>query len=233
MGRQLTTSIKEYGVLGGLVDTFNPAGKVLEHGWLASEAYDSGNEYAVGEHAFRASLWGVQTILTAFGAYKTGASGLDVLGRMGSSPSAAVELAGHIGADSAGARPAPFNPTGGKNNCVNGVCAFLESVREGSLNLDAAMEPVRANGGLIRVALNQIRNRVGVQFGDPQLNTLMTGRKKQFFVVFRGSGATMSDHVLVGISKNGRAVIYDPQSAGRFMTPADFGPFTAYPLIFE
>ncbi|RKH12949.1 hypothetical protein D7V97_07115 [Corallococcus sp. CA053C] len=76
LGQQLTTSIKEYGVVGGLVDTFNPAGKMLEHGWLASEAYDSGNSYAVGEHAFHASIAGVKTILAAAGVYRTGAGAL-------------------------------------------------------------------------------------------------------------------------------------------------------------
>ncbi|RYZ17654.1 MAG: hypothetical protein EOO70_01300, partial [Myxococcaceae bacterium] len=233
LGRQLKASVKDYGVLGGLVDTFNPAGKVLEHGWLASEAFDAGNSYAGGEHSLYAAAWGIQTILMAAGMYKTGASTVDAMGRVGASGTALTEMAGHIGADASAGRKAPFNPTGGKNNCVNGVCAFLESVRDGTLNLDAALEPVRANGGIIRVALNQIRNRVGVRWGVPQLNTLKTGRGTQFFVVFEGSNATTSGHVLIGITRNGRSMLYDPQRAQRFIPPSDFGPFTAYPLIFE
>ncbi|WP_158619471.1 polymorphic toxin type 17 domain-containing protein [Corallococcus sp. AB011P] len=87
---QLRASTKEHGVLGGLVDTFNPAGKAMEEGWLASAAYDSGDSYAAGAHGFYASVYAVQTILLASGSAKGGAGG----GRGLGAASIEVELAG-------------------------------------------------------------------------------------------------------------------------------------------
>lgn len=203
------------------VNLFNPVYHSLTSGYMAWEAYQKGDYEGVGYHALNSGLSVAGAVMGAAGAARTVSSVV------------AAKGVGHVGSGTAGARVAPFNPTGGRTNCVNGVCSYLESVRDGSLNLDAAMAPVQSNGGSIRAALGQIQSRVGVQFGQPQLNTLLTGRSEQFFVVFRGTSATLSDHVLVGISRNGRSMLYDPQSGQRFMTPADFGSFTAYPLIFR
>ncbi|MGE6763456.1 RHS repeat-associated core domain-containing protein [Corallococcus interemptor] len=233
MGSQLGSSVKEYGVLGGLVDTFNPAGKALEHGWLASEAYDKGKSYAVGEHSFHATVAAVQTVMMASGLRKTGVNVKDLMTSINRARAAAMGAATEIGASGGAPRQAPFNPTGLKDNCVNGVCAYLESVRDGTLNLDAAHEPVRTNGGVINRVLSQIRNRVGLKWGSGQYNEMKTARSEQFFIVFRGSSRTISDHVAVGIVRNGRAMIYDPQSSQRFLNLSEFGPFTAYPIIFE
>ena len=124
---------------------------------------------------------------------------------------------------------APFNPTGSMKNCVNGVCAFLNSVNSGSLKTASA--DVAENLGSIRTALSQVEAQTGSQVGRAgQWNALRTGFDRQFFLVFRGSNVAVSDHVAVGIVNNGRSLIYDPQTGERFWNLADFGSFTAYPV---
>ena len=116
---------------------------------------------------------------------------------------------------------------------MNGVCAFLSSVRDRTLNLGEAMKGVSWNGGSIRNVLSQVRTRTGARISRTfQTNTLNTARNEQFFVVFRGSNPAKSDHVLIGITKNGKSRLYDPQSGQRWANPKDFGNFTAWPLIF-
>jgi RHS repeat-associated protein len=152
-------------------------------------------------------------------------SGLWLLGAKGGA--AAREVAGA----GSSVLKAPFNPTGSMTNCVNGVCAFLNSVRTGTFRTAGA--DVAENLGSIRTVLTQVEGQTGAQIARAgQWNVLQTGHNRQFFVVFRGSSAAASDHVAVGIVNNGRSLIYDPQTGQRFWNLADFGSFTAYPVKF-
>jgi len=98
--------------------------------------------------------------------------------------------------------------------------------------LQTAATQVAHNGGRIAVALEQLSAQTGARFGMRQFNTLATGRAQQLFAVFPGSNPKMASHVLVGIVTNGKKMLYDPQTGARVTTLADFGNFTAYPLIF-
>lgn len=57
----------DYGTVGALTDTLNPAGRVMEHGWMVGQAYEAGDQQAVGRHVFQASIAAVQTVLLAAG----------------------------------------------------------------------------------------------------------------------------------------------------------------------
>jgi hypothetical protein len=138
-----------------------------------------------------------------------------------------VEIAG---AGTGSGRLAPFNPSGSMTNCVNGVCSFLNSVKNG--RLVTATADVAENLGSVRTVLRQVGAETDARIGTGQFNQLVTGRARQFFVVFRGSSASMSDHVAVGIVNNGRPLIYDPQIGRTFYNLAEFGTFTAYPVAF-
>ena len=144
---------------------------------------------------------------------------------------AAKEAAGEIGSAAVARAGTPFNPSGAMTNCVNGVCAFLKSVKNGTLS--RATADVAKNGGSIQKALSQIAQQTGAKIGAvPQFNALKTAKAEQFFIVFKGSNPKVSDHVAVGIVKNGRSLIYDAQTGQRFWNLADFGSFTAYPVAF-
>jgi hypothetical protein len=95
-----------------------------------------------------------------------------------------------------------------------------------------AGEHSAANFGSIAVARGQIAAQTGVRIGSGQLNELATANARQFFIVFRGTSATQSDHAAIGIVNAGRRLIYDPQSGQRFTNLADFGSFTAWPVKF-
>lgn len=115
-------------------------------------------------------------------------------------------------------------------NCVNGVCAFLNSVKNGSL--ETASADVAENFGSIRTANSQIAAQTGVRFGLPQQNTLLTGNARQFYVVYPGSSPTTASHVMIGINNGGKAMLYDPQIGAKIFNPGSFGPFIAFPIAF-
>jgi hypothetical protein len=126
---------------------------------------------------------------------------------------------------------APFNPSGSKTNCVNGVCAFLKSVKE--RRLVTANANVAMNGGSIARANAQIVQATGVRMSPNfQVNTLNTARDRQLFVVYPGSSARSADHVLVGLNNRGKTMLYDPQTGQKFTDLNSFGPFVAYPVAF-
>ncbi len=147
-------------------------------------------------------------------------------------------IEGHIGAGSFGPKggKAPWNPSPRWGNCVNTVCAFLDSVQAKTLKVEEALKDVAWNGGKIDNALTHIRSRVSAKTGRAQFKTLQTAKDEQFFVVFAGSNPNISDHVLVGITKKQKdgsfkSVLYDPQSHVTH-APDSFGSFMAYPLMF-
>jgi RHS repeat-associated protein len=134
------------------------------------------------------------------------------------------------GAGFVGEKIPPFNPSNGRLNCLNGVCAFFNSVKEGELV--TASEDVAWNGGSIELANNQIEDAVdGIMLGDPQSNTLNTARERQFFIVYPGSSAQFARHVMVGINNGGKLLLYDPQTGARFWDLAAFGRFVSFPVI--
>ena len=141
-----------------------------------------------------------------------------------------------VGASGSG-RTSPYNPTGGKINCVDGVCAFLNSVKTGRVQTAVPDAFVIDNGGKIQVALDQIEQKTGVYFGKraAQFGELTTARERQFFVVFEGVSTVDSNHVAIGIFNNSKMRIYDPQSGEKFNNISDFrsGKFTAYPLLLQ
>lgn len=145
---------------------------------------------------------------------------------------ALLQLGGQIG-NAASRIGTPFNPLGraAGPNCVNAVCAFLNSVTERTLV--RATDAIQWNGGLINNALNQIRGHVpGLRTGAIQsIGQMATANSRQFFIVFRGGSSTTSDHVLIGIVNNGVRMLYDPQSGQRFYDLAAFGPFRAIPVL--
>jgi hypothetical protein len=130
-----------------------------------------------------------------------------------------------------------FNPTGGKVNCVDSVCAFLNTIKTKSLHTAIPDSLVPDNGGRIHVVLDQIAEKTGVYFGKRpvQVNDLKTARDRQFFVVFDGTSATNSSHVAIGIANKGHKTIFDPQSGVTHKDLSKFGSgkFVAYPLLLE
>jgi RHS repeat-associated protein len=154
---------------------------------------------------------------------------------LGGSPGGAAErelVESVEGAEISGARgasTAPWNPDGSRTGCVNGVCGFLNSVKDGTYRAPPTYLP--ANGGSIAKANGQIAEETGVQVGlIPQTGALRSGYSRQFFIVYRGTNVRFSDHVAIGIVNNGRSLICDPQTGQRFWNTADFGSFTAYPV---
>jgi hypothetical protein len=127
-------------------------------------------------------------------------------------------------------RVAPFNPSGSLSNCVNGVCAFLNSVKNGSL--ETASADVAWNGGSIARANAQILDATGARMGAMQSGTLNTARARQFFVVYPGTSARTAEHVLVGINNGGKSMLYDPQIGAKIFDVRSFGPFVAFPVAF-
>jgi hypothetical protein len=115
-------------------------------------------------------------------------------------------------------------------NCVNGVCAFLNSVGSGSL--ETASADVAWNGGSIARANGQILEATGVRMGQMQAGTLETARARQFFVVYPGTSAQTADHVLIGINNGGRTMLYDPQIGAKIFDVGSYGPFVAFPVAF-
>ncbi|NUQ48584.1 MAG: hypothetical protein HUU27_01495 [Phycisphaerae bacterium] len=135
-----------------------------------------------------------------------------------------------VGATPAAGRSAPFNPSNSRTNCVNGVCAFIESVQSGTLV--TADANVAKNLGSIATVNNQIAARTGVRIGSPQQSTLETARKTQFFLVYPGRSQTEANHIMIGIGRReGGARLYDPQSGAKFADSNNFGPFVAFPII--
>jgi hypothetical protein len=141
----------------------------------------------------------------------------------------AVRGAGHIGSATGKILKAPFNPTKSKRNCVQTVIAFLKSVKTGTLV--RATEDVADNMGEIKRANRMIENAVGVLISDaPADSVLHSAKTKQFFVVYKGSNAQVSDHVLIGIKNGNKTMLYDPQTGERFYgnLRETFGRFMAY-----
>jgi hypothetical protein len=132
-----------------------------------------------------------------------------------------------------------FNPLGGKDNCVNSVCAFLNTIE--TKKLHTAGINVAENRGSVPAVLNQIEELTGVTIGrrvSAQFSTLNTKRDRQFFIVFQGPDFEVSNHVAVGIVNKGNKTIFDPQTGQTFKNLSDWntagsGSFTAFPLIFK
>lgn len=139
--------------------------------------------------------------------------------------------AGEISGGSGSGLKAPFNPSGSMTNCVNGVCAFLNSVKNGGLVTASA--DVAANSGSIARANSQIAAATGVRISPIfQQSTLNTARARQFFVVYPGRSASAARHVLVGINNGGKTMLYDPQVGTKIFDVSSYGPFVAFPLAF-
>jgi hypothetical protein len=153
--------------------------------------------------------------------------GLKVLPLGSGAEAAATEAAEEVAGASAG-KPTPFNPSGSKVNCVGGVCAFLNSVKEG--RLVQASPNVAWNGGKTAVANQQIRAATGLSMGEAQSNTLRTTLDRQFFVVYPKGNPNMATHVMIGINNGGKQILYDPQTGARLFNPLMFPPFLAYPV---
>jgi hypothetical protein len=152
-------------------------------------------------------------------------------GIVGVGAGAGAVAAGEEIAGTGVSRLAPFNPSGSMTNCVNGVCAFLNSVKNGQLVTAGA--DVAENLGSMRIANEQIAAQTGVRFSlNPQQSTLLSGYDRQFFVVYPGSSPNIATHVLVGIRLGGRALLYDPQTGARIPDVAGFGPFISFPIAF-
>lgn len=130
-----------------------------------------------------------------------------------------------------------FNPTSGKINCVDGVCAFLNTIKTKELHTAIPDSQVSSNGGRIHVALDEIAEKTGVYFGKRnfQFNTLETARERQFFVIFDGASSVDSSHVAIGIVNRGNRTIFDPQSGETFKDFSKFGSgrFVSYPLLLD
>jgi Putative Ig domain len=130
-----------------------------------------------------------------------------------------------------------FNPTSGKINCVDGVCAFLNTIKTKELHTAIPDSQVSSNGGRIHVALDEIAEKTGVYFGKRnfQFNTLETARERQFFVIFDGASSVDSSHVAIGIVNRGNRTIFDPQSGETFKDFSKFGSgrFISYPLLLD
>ncbi len=152
-----------------------------------------------------------------------------VSGGVGAGATAAAGATEEIAGTNVG-RAAPFNPSGSMTNCVNGVCAFLNSVKNG--RLETASADVALNLGRITTANNQIAAQTGVRFGQFQQSTLLTGYARQFYVVYPGSSTTFATHVMIGINNGGKMMLYDPQIGARIFNPKSFGPFVAFPVAF-
>ncbi|MDC0679133.1 hypothetical protein [Sorangium atrum] len=103
---------------------------------------------------------------------------------------------------------------------------------EHAANTRQAGAYVAENLGSIMTANRQIAAQTGARFGSGQWNQLLTGHSTQFFVVYRRSSATTSNHVVIGIVNQGKSLIFDPQTGQRFWNLRDFGSFTAYPVKF-
>jgi len=144
-----------------------------------------------------------------------------------------VSGVGHIGASRKGGFSL-FNQTPSRVNCVNSVCAFLNTIKTGKLH--TASPNVAYNGGKIREALNQIAKQTGLRVAQSprqmQSGTLNTGKQRQFFIVFQGSNSKVSGHVVIGINNKGNKTIFDPQSGQTYKNLKDFndGNFTAWPV---
>jgi RHS repeat-associated protein len=122
-----------------------------------------------------------------------------------------------------------FNPSGSERNCVNGVCAFLNTIK--TKQLRTASPDVAENGGLINNALKQISQQTGAKYSKHfQFNDLQTANSRQFYAVFQGSSSKVSGHIAVGINNKGRKTIFDPQSGETFKDLSEFGDFVAFPL---
>jgi RHS repeat-associated protein len=236
----------EYVQNGVLVATIGVEAGILvvATGGGAAAAFTAGGGTAGLEmSAIRAGWMMEDYALAEAGTYTGGAGtvymasrGAPAGGKLAEVAGEALESATHgggaeiAGAGTGGARVAPFNPSGSMSNCVNGVCAFLNSVKNG--RLFTASADVTENLGSVRTALRQIEAGTGARIGAGQFNQLATGRARQFFIVFKGSSASMSEHVAIGIVNNERRLIYDPQIGTTFYNLSDFGTFTAYPVGF-
>lgn len=75
--------------------------------------------------------------------------------------------------------------------------------------------------------LNQVRNRTRARI-SPTFQT-NTPRSEQLFVILQDA---RSDHVLNGLTKNGKSRLYGPQSGQRWANPKESVSYTAWPLIF-
>ena len=146
----------------------------------------------------------------------------------------ADDVASHVGGSGA-RRVSPLNPSGSRTNCVNSVCAFLKSVRDKEIY--EASEHVAENGGEIARAIRQIEGNVGarVSRSGVQAGTLLVGERansQTFFLVFKGMNPKQSTHVVVGLNKRGRQMIFDAQSGQWYFDLGGFGSFTAWPISF-
>jgi hypothetical protein len=171
----------------------------------------------------------------------TTASGLPAVNRAGKAidNSSDIFFKSHVGAGRKGGKSI-FNPTDGTINCVDGVCAFLNTIQTGKLHTAVSDKNVLKNLGSIDTALKQIAQKTGATVGGKrhyQWNRLDTGKDRQFFVVFKGAGTDVSDHVAVGIVNKGNKVIFDPQSGTTFKNLNDWNTngngFVAFPVILK
>ena len=92
---------------------------------------------------------------------------------------------------------------------------------------------VAENLGSIAKANRQIAAQTGVKISDVfQVNTLNTGRARQFFIVYPGTSINTAEHVMIGINNGGKTLLYDPQTGAKIFDIAGFGNFVAFPVAF-
>lgn len=134
--------------------------------------------------------------------------------------------AGQIGAN--GGKLSTFNPESGRTNCVQCVIAFLKTTK--GRQLETASSEAAENLGLIKNANQHIVQQAGVRLGEAQYSAMDTARQVQYYVVYKGTSKVRADHVMVGVNRNGRRMIYDPQTGERFTDLSKFGPFVSFPV---
>lgn len=111
------------------------------------------------------------------------------------------------------------------------------AARRSSTQVHEASEHVAENGGEIARAIRQIEGNVGarVSRSGVQAGTLLVGERansQTFFLVFKGMNPKQSTHVVVGLNKRGRQMIFDAQSGQWYFDLGGFGSFTAWPISF-
>ena len=94
------------------------------------------------------------------------------------------------------------------------------AARRSSTQVHEASEHVAENGGEIARAISQIEGGAGMRINRDlvQMGTLHSQKPLTFFAVFRGPSTRQSTHVVVGINKGGRQMIFDPQSRRWYLT---------------